>query len=205
MSNDKIISDLINKFAKLPTIGRKSSTKIIYSLLQQEDRSQIINLANALQHAAQTVQHCRCCNTLTENDFCAICQNGQRLATKKAIIVSSPLDIENIEAFAVYDGIYFVLNDLITPLEGIGPEQAGIPLFINFLKTQQIKEVIIALSTSAEGDATSQFIQDICYRLNIDCYKFATGLPSGVNLSNVDANTVFNSFLNRTRINFDKD
>ncbi|RIY31781.1 recombination protein RecR [Psittacicella melopsittaci] len=200
MSQDKLINDLINKFAKLPTVGRKSSTKIVYSLLAQADRSQIVNLANALLNAAQNVKHCKCCNTLTESEYCHICSNPERLIEKKAIIVSNPLDIDNIESFSIYDGIYFVLSGLISPLEGIGPQEAGIPLFINFLKTQQIKEVTIALSTSAEGEATAQFIQDICQRLDIECFKFATGLPSGVNFSNVDANTVLNSFINRTKV-----
>ncbi|RIY33742.1 recombination protein RecR [Psittacicella hinzii] len=203
MSTNNTINDLINKFAKLPTVGRKSSTKIVYSLLTSDDRSQIENLANALLNAARNVRHCKCCNTLTDDEYCDICLNPKRIATKKAIIISSPLDIDNIESFSVFDGIYFVLKGLISPLEGIGPEEAGIPLLIKFLKTQQIQEVTLALSTSAEGEATAQLISDLCFKLNIDCYKFATGLPFGVNFSNVDANTVLNSFLNRTKLKFD--
>ncbi|MFC6276603.1 recombination mediator RecR [Psittacicella hinzii] len=203
MTTEKIIEDLISRFAKLPTVGRKSATKIVYRLLADKDRLQAKYLATAIQEAVENIHHCEVCNTLTESHICKICNNPRRMQQKSILVVSSPIDVENMEAFGVFEGTYFVLNGLISPLEGITPEQAGIPKFIELLRSQQIQNVIIGLSTSAEGEATAQIIGDICRRLHIPSQKFATGLPSGVNFSNVDPNTILNSFINRVAIEYD--
>lgn len=199
MATEKVIDDLITRFARLPTLGRKSAQKIVFELLSDENKISLLHLLQALKVAGETIHNCKICNTLTEHEICKICSDTNR-DHSKAMIVSSPLDIEHIEEFGLYDGIYFVLKGLVNPILGISIESIGLNKFVSYLRNQNTKEVIIALSTSIEGEATAQTIAEICHKLQIPCYKFATGLPSGVSFSNVDTNTVLSSFLNRTKV-----
>lgn len=198
MSNDKLIETLISRINKLPTVGRKSATKIAYNLLKK-DRTELKELIQALTDGLNHINLCKVCNNLTAGDVCSICSNKTRLETGKVIVVGDPLDISAIEELAVFEGIYYVIPSYINPLAGSLNSDSWLLPFIKFLNDYNIKEVTIALNTSAEGDATANILIHICERKNIDVYRFATGLPSGAIFSNLDVNTILQSYLNRVK------
>lgn len=198
MSYEYLINDLIDRIARLPTVGRKSSAKIVYSLLSG-DKEDATKLLNTLSKAVQHVKPCSVCNVLTEHNLCNICSVQTRLQRREVIVVSNPLDVQTIEDTGLHHGTYFVLNGLINPLQNNYAEKVGISKFILFLRQHDIKEVTLAFNSSPEADATSELIVTICHKLGIPCYRFATGLPTGGSFSNADPNTIMHSYQNRIK------
>ncbi|MCI5606781.1 MAG: recombination mediator RecR [Treponema sp.] len=194
--------DLTSNFSRLPGIGKKSAVRIVNWLLNQDD---LYNkkFANNLALLKEKVKPCSVCGTWTETDPCPVCSNPLR--DKSVIcVVEQPQDVSTIEAYGEFKGFYHVLGGLIKPLEGIGPSALSIQPLINRIKKDEVKEVIVALNPTVEGDTTSLYLNKIISeQISADSVKItrlATGIPVGGDLEYIDKRTLSLSFRGRHQI-----
>jgi len=171
-----------------------------YHLLDKH-RQKGAHLAHLIAEAMQNVSHCQFCRDYTEQETCAICLNSQRDAGLLCV-VESPSDVTAIESTASFSGKYFVLLGHISPLDGIGPQELGMDLLQSRLQQEDIQEVIIATSSTIEGQATANYIQHLCQNLtkNIQVSRLAQGVPVGGELGYLDTSTLSLSLANRNRL-----
>lgn len=189
------LAKLVHAFRCLPGVGPKSAQRMAYQLLNnQRDRG--LHLASCLQEAMQTIRHCDRCNNYTTEPFCALCRNQKRNFSVLCV-VENPADVLAIEQSQSYQGAYYVLMGKISPLDGMGPEEIGLPKFQQLIEREPIEEVILALSPSIEGQTTSHFIHDILRHHPIRVSQLAHGIPSGGELEFLDGNTIGNALRNR--------
>ena len=188
MAFSPIISQLIEALRCLPGVGPKSAQRMALHLLTK-NRNQAQHLAHTIDRAVETVQHCQQCNILSEQILCSICDNPQRNATLLCI-VESPADVFAIEQTQTFNGHYFVLAGHLSPIDGMGPEQIGIPKLTHRLQQQPVQEIILATSTTIEGEATAQFITNLTQGYPIKVSRIAHGIPMGGELEYVDSNTL---------------
>jgi recombination protein RecR len=146
------------------------------------------------------IQHCQRCMNYTEQSICSLCQNSNRDASLLCV-VESPADVSAIEQSNSFQGKYFVLMGKISPLDGLGPDDIGLPKLKNLIITEGIQEVILALSPSVEGQTTIHFIHQILRDQPINITQLAHGIPSGGELEFLDGNTIGNALRNRALIN----
>lgn len=188
-------SRLVNALRCLPGVGPKSAQRMVYQLLnKQRDRG--LHLASCLQEAMLTIRHCNRCNNHTTKDLCTLCTDQQR-DFGLLCIVENPADVYAIEQSQAYKGCYYVLMGRISPLDGIGPEQIGLPRLLQLIKNEEIREVILALSPTIEGQTTAHFIQELLKDLPLRLSQLAHGIPSGGELEFLDGNTIGNALRNR--------
>ena len=191
MTPSPSIDELIDALKRLPGLGPRSASRIAYQLLS-EDRTQALNLAQALEKAVKTVRHCLMCNTLTDSDLCPICSDKGRDATKLCV-VESPADQRVIEETMAYRGLYFVLMGLVSPVKGIGAQELHLEKLLQRVRNDQtVREVLIATPYSPEGDATAHFIAKALRAAapQVRVTRLARGIPAGVELEYTDANTI---------------
>ncbi len=195
--------DSINCLAEalrcLPGVGPKSAQRMVYHLLQHQ-RQKGLHLAQCLEHAMHNISHCQRCNTFTEHALCQLCQNASRDASTLCV-VESPADIAAIEQSQSYKGSYFVLMGKISPLDGLGPEEIGLPRLRSLILTEQVQEVILALSPGIEGQTTVHFIHQLLQDTSIRISQLAHGIPSGGELEYLDSNTIGSALRNRATVN----
>ncbi len=165
-----------------------------YTLLQKRDKG--LHLASCLEKAMQSVQHCALCRNYTDEPLCGICQNTNR-NLNVICVVESPIDVIAIEQSQVYQGSYFVLMGCISPLDGIGPDEIGLPKLKQRLTDHPVDELILALSPGVEGQTTIYFIQELLQKSNIKISQLAHGIPSGGELEFLDSHTIGSAFKNR--------
>jgi recombination protein RecR len=191
------VQNLVDGFARLPGIGPKTASRLTFYLLRApEEISQ--DLANALIGIKQETGLCELCFNITTkgSQLCEICDNDQR-ERDKLCIVEEPLDVLAIEKTAGYNGLYHVLHGVISPIEGIGPEDLKIKELYERLKVEPIKEIIFATNPSMEGDATAMYLHDRLKTLDIHITRLALGLPVGGDLEYADQNTLLRAFAGR--------
>lgn len=157
--------------------------------LLERNRKGADKLSQALKSAIEQVGNCRECRIFTEEDLCRICSSESRNKTL-CCVVESPADVYAIEQSGTYSGVYFVLMGHLSPIDGIGPEQIGIPQLIDKVNTQSIQEIIIACNPSAEGNATAYYIAEQCRDMDVVVSRIAHGVPVGGELVYVDGNTL---------------
>lgn len=179
----------------MPGVGRKSAQRIAFHLLER-DRGGARELSRALAEAADGIGNCRRCRMLTEHDVCDVCADtGRDHAT--ICVVESPADVMALEDATGYRGQYFVLMGHLSPLDGIGPDELGIDLLEERLRSDDIDELIIATNPTVEGDATAHLLSDIAGRLGITRSRIAHGVPLGGELEFVDGGTLSHAFFGR--------
>ncbi len=183
----------------LPGVGPKSAQRMAFHLLQR-DRSGGVKLADALSQAMTEVGHCGECRTFTENDVCHICSNPKRQQTGQICVVESPADIAAVEATGQYSGLYFVLMGHLSPLDGIGPSDIGLDKLDFRLQEGEITEVILATNPTVEGEATAQYIAELCHIHQVNASRIAHGVPVGGELDLVDGTTLSHSLLGRHKL-----
>ena len=182
------IQNLIECFKKLPGIGEKTAERLALSILKQD--SQIVELfAKSLIDVNTKIKRCNVCNNLTEEDICEICKSKTR-DNKVICIVEDPKNIILFEKIGSYKGLYHVLDGLISPLDGIGPEQLKIGELINRIEKNNIEEIIIAVKPSIEGETTSLYISRMLKGLPVKVTKLAHGIPLGIDMEYVDIMTL---------------
>jgi len=193
------LNRLVDALRCLPGVGPKSAQRMVFHLLQYQ-RQRGLHLASCLENAMNHIQHCQRCNNYTEKDICSLCQNPDRDASILCI-VESPADVSAIEQSDSFQGKYFVLMGKISPLDGLGPDDIGLPRLKKLIIAEQIKEVIIALSPSIEGQTTVHFINQLLREESVNISQLAHGIPSGGELEFLDGTTIGNALRNRAVIN----
>jgi recombination protein RecR len=182
------ISSLISALSKLPGIGPRSAERIALHLVQAEPDA-VKQLAETLLTARERVRFCEVCGALTEQSPCAICTDARRDATL-VCIVERPVDIISIEKSGTFRGHYHVLGGKISPLNGVEPEDLRIDELERRLSAGQIKEIVIALGTDVEGDATGYYLAKRLARPELRITRIAHGLPAGTGLEFADELTL---------------
>lgn len=188
------INDLIERLTCLPGVGRKSAQRMAMHLLEHE-RQGGLALAESLQDALTKVKNCRSCRNLTEHDTCHICSDLQR-DTTKLCVVESPSDVIAIEQSGSFRGYYFVLMGHLSPIDGVGPNELGIPLLLE-RAGQQVDEVILATNPTVEGEATANYIMDKLKAQGVTVSRIAHGVPIGGELEYIDGGTLAHALNSR--------
>ena len=198
MNYPTTIRNLIECYKKLPGVGEKSAERLALATIEL-DKS-IINLfSNSLQDIEKKIKRCSKCNSLTEEDICEICKNENR-DRKTICVVQEPKNVIMFEKVGTYNGLYYVLNGLISPLEGIGPDEININSLIKRIKQEEIKEVIIAVKPSVEGETTALYIQKSLEKLDVIVSKIAHGIPIGADIDYIDSLTLETALQDRKKI-----
>ena len=194
-----LLNGLINSLTILPGVGKKSAQRMaLYLLDKNKDGAGI--LAKNLEKAIDEIGRCSRCRMLTSNDLCKICSDTSR-DMNSICVVENPSDVLAIESTGGFKGRYFVLLGRLSPIEGISPDDLGINDFLKLIKIENIKEVILATSSTVEGDATAIYIKD--HIKDIKVSRISYGIPIGGELEYVDGNTIARAIQGRTEINVD--
>ncbi|OBW96208.1 recombination protein RecR [Gallibacterium salpingitidis] len=199
MQISPLLDELMNALRCLPGVGPKSAQRMAYYLLQR-DRSGAMNLARTLTDAMAHIGHCSQCRTFTEEEVCNICNNVRRQESGQLCVVEMPSDIQAIEQTGQFSGRYFVLMGHLSPLDGIGPKEIGLDLLHKRLQTESFSEVILATNPTIEGDATANYIAEMCQQFGVKVSRIAHGIPVGGELEMVDGTTLSHSFIGRREL-----
>ena len=189
------LDQLAESFSRLPGIGKKSAMRISNHLLKA-DQVFLENFAKQLVELHSRIHQCSECGSYTETDPCQICTNPLR-ERNLMCVVEQPQDVNTIENSGEFRGIFHVLGALISPLEGIGPDQLPIGKLIERIKKENVTEVIIATNPTVEGDTTALYIQQILKQTGVKVSRLASGLPVGGDLEYADKLTLARSFRGR--------
>lgn len=195
MFSSPLIDKLVESLRCLPGVGPKSAQRMALYLLEK-NRSGGRQLSESLLEAIEKVGNCQQCRTLTEEALCPICANPSR-NSRLLCVVGSPADVYAIEQTSAYRGLYFVLTGHLSPIDGIGPEQIGVPELLQILQSRDVDEVILASNPTVEGEATAYYIAEQIKSLNIVMSRIAHGVPVGGELEFVDGGTLSHAFNGR--------
>ena len=203
MKYPESIQNLIDSFKKLPGIGEKTAERSALSILDESDED--VNLfSKSLIDTKTKIVRCKECNNLSEDDLCEICKNKNR--NKKVMcVVEEPKNIILIEKLNIFDGYYHVLDGLISPIDGINPEDLNIDALIERVKENKVEELILALKPSIEGETTSLYISKLLESDKVKITKLAYGIPLGAEIDYVDSLTLEMALENRMDITTNKD
>jgi len=181
-----LLHELIEALTLLPGVGKKSAQRMALFLLDK-NKDGAMFIAETLKTAVENVRKCNDCRILTSSEICSICSDGRR-DKSKICVVENPSDVLAIETTGGFRGLYFVLMGRLSPLDDVKPEDLGIPQLITRINKGVVKEVILATSSTVEGDATAYFIKD--HIKNAKVSRISYGIPIGGELEYVDANTI---------------
>jgi recombination protein RecR len=203
MNDVSLLTELIDALSCLPSVGRKTAQRMAYNLLDKKREKGLV-LAASLEKAMRNIGNCSVCRNYTEQSVCQLCENTKR-DKNTLCIVHSPPDVLAIESTANFSGQYFVLLGQLSPLDGIGPEEIGMPLLSKRLTQGEITEVIVATSSTVEGEATAYYISQVASQveqnnsdLKISVTRLAQGVPVGGELEYLDQSTLALSLANRS-------
>lgn len=198
MKYPSTILNLIECFKKLPGIGEKTAERLALSILDF-DNDTINIFSSSLKDSKTKIRRCIKCNNLSEDELCEICKDKNR--NKQILcVVEEPKNVIQFEKLNIYDGYYHVLDGLISPIDGINPEDINISNIISRVKEDKIKEIILALKPSVEGETTSLYISKILEDLDVKISKIAYGIPIGAEIDYVDSLTLEMALENRMDI-----
>lgn len=198
MKYPESIQNLIESFKKLPGIGEKTAERLALSILKMDD--EIVNLfSKSLIDVKNKIKRCKKCNNFSENDLCEICKDKNRLS-EILCVVDDPKNIILFEKLDIFKGYYHVINGLISPLDGINPEDIKIDELIDRIKKEKVKEVIIAVKPSIEGETTALYISKILKNIDVKVSRIAYGVPVGAEIDYVDSLTLEMALENRKEI-----
>ena len=183
MGLPKSFENLVNNLTILPGVGEKTAERYVYTLYDK-DKEEVENLANSLIEFKKSIKNCSICGVLSDTDVCDICSSKDR-DTSTICIVEDSKSLFFIEKTKKYNGYYHVLNGLISPIEGINPEDLNISSLIND-RLKNVKEVIIALNPSIEGEVTSLYIQKLLEKKDLKVSRLSYGIPLGSDLEYLD-------------------
>lgn len=192
------INNLISELAALPGIGEKSAQRLAFHLINMPP-AKVNRLANTIVEAKQKVRYCSECFTLTDNEICPVCSNERR-DRSLIMVVENPRDLAAYEKTGKYQGVYHVLHGAISPMIGIGPNDIKLKELIERLKTEDVKEVIIATNSSLEGETTAMYISKLVKPLGVLVTRIASGVPVGGDLECIDEVTLLRALEGRTEL-----
>lgn len=192
----RLLEAAVNEFARLPGIGRKTALRLVLHMLRQP-QSDVDRFGNALIRLRNEVKHCSICFNITDAETCSICRDTKRDAGV-VMVVEDIRDVMAVENTSQYKGLYHILGGILNPMEGTGPEQLNIPGLITRIETGEIREIIMALPTTMEGDTTVFYLFRKLKSFNIAVTTIARGVAIGGELEYADEVTLGRSILNRT-------
>ena len=193
--SSKLIEEAVNAFSALPGIGKKSALRHVLHILQMEENN-VIEITSAINRLKSEIQFCKVCHNISDQDTCTICLNQSR---DKSIIcvVENIRDLMAIENTQHFNGVYHVLGGLISPMEGIGPESLKIDTLLKRIDDQEVNEIIMALSSTIEGDTTLFYISRQIDQDKVKISSIARGIAFGGELEYTDDLTLAKSITNR--------
>lgn len=198
MKYPSTIQNLIECFKKLPGIGEKTAERLALSTLTFDQ--EVINLfSKSLVDVKTKISRCKRCNNLSEGDLCIICKADDR-DSKVLCVVDDAKNVILLEKLGVFNGYYHVINGLISPLDGINPEDINVDQLFKRIKDEKIKEVILAVKPSVEGETTSLYISKMLKDTDVIVSKIAHGVPLGADIDYVDSLTLEMALENREKI-----
>lgn len=189
---------LINELSKLPGIGGKTAQRLAFHILSMEDK-EAEQLAQSIINAKRQMKYCSVCGNLTDTDPCAICSDSQR-RQDVICVVESPRDVAAMERIKEFNGLYHVLHGVISPMEGVGPEDINLKSLISRLQATDVKELIIATNPNIEGEATAMYIARLIKPAGIKVSRIAHGIPVGGDLEYADEVTLLKSLEGRRQL-----
>ncbi len=199
MAIDPTVSRLIQALRLLPGIGQKTAQRMAFQLLARDRSRQAgVELGESVIHAMKTIRLCDRCRHFTTLPLCNICQHEKRNPALLCIVESSA-DILAIEQTG-FQGYYFVLHGKLSPLDGIGPADIGIPLLKQRLQTEGLQEIILATNATVEGEATAHFIAELIKHSGLLCSRLAYGIPMGGELEYIGGDTLARALTGRSRL-----
>lgn len=184
MALPRVFTDLVNNLTLFPGVGEKTAERYVYSLCDKEPE-EVENLANALIDFKKNIRYCEVCGCLTDIDLCDICSDKNRDKSTICVVEDSK-NVFFIEKTKKYNGLYHVLNGVISPIEGKNPEDLNLYSLLNNRITKDVKEVIIALNPSIEGEVTSLYIQKVLEKYNVKVSRLSYGIPMGSDIEYLD-------------------
>ncbi|MDR2126691.1 MAG: recombination mediator RecR [Prevotellaceae bacterium] len=190
-----LLNVAVDEFAKLPGIGRKTALRLVLHLLKQSVPD-VEKFGNTFIRLKREIKYCKICNNLSDSDICEICSNNHR---NQSIIcvVESIRDVLSIERTQQFNGLYHVLGGIISPMDGIAPSDLNVELLIQRIKNGNIKEILLALNTTMEGETTCYYLHKKISMLNVEITTLARGINFGDELEYTDELTLGKSILNR--------
>ncbi|MGJ3234606.1 recombination mediator RecR [Marivirga sp.] len=196
--SSKLIESAVNEFSKLPGIGKKTALRLVLHLLKQEENF-TSEIAQSLMEMRQNIKYCKKCHNISDEEVCNICKSHKRDASI-ICLVEDTRDVLAIENTSQYNGLYHVLGGIISPIEGIGPEDLTIDSLMERVSApdSEVKEIIFGLSPTMEGDTTAFYISKKVKSLGIKTSTIARGIPIGGELEYADEITLGRSIVSRT-------
>ena len=188
----------VNEFAKLPGIGRKTALRLVLHLLKQE-KENVEHFGEVISKMRNEIKFCQRCNNVSDADICSICSNTSR-KQELICVVETLREVIAIEATQQYNGVYHVLGGVISPLDGIGPDQLNIESLLNRVTREKAEEIVFALSPTIQGDTTIYYIQKKLQTSGIRITTIARGIAFGGELEYTDEMTLARSLQNRLPI-----
>ena len=198
MKYPQTFENLINGLKKLPGVGSKSAERMAYQILNM-DEEDISKLATSLLDSKEKLTRCKKCGCMSEGDECEICKDTTR-DTKTLCIVQSTKDVYALEKVKNYNGVYHVLNGVISASMGITPSDLNLNELVNKIEREEIKEVILATNPNIEGETTALYIAKLLENKNVEVTRLAHGLPVGASLDYADEYTLIKSLQGRRKI-----
>ena len=192
------LKNLIESFKMLPGIGEKTAERLAFFVVN-EDKENTDFFANSIIQAKEKIRKCSICNGITDNEVCGICSNESR--NKKVLcVVEDPKSIFLFEKIGTYSGDYHVLDGLISPLDGVDPDDIGIEKLVKRIQSSKYEEIIIAVKPSIEGETTALYIKKIIEGMNIKVTRIASGIPIGTDMEYIDSMTLERALNDRKEI-----
>lgn len=189
------IRNLIECLKDLPGVGDKSAERLAYAIVGF-DKEKLDNFAKTLINIKDNIRRCPICNCITDMDVCYICNDKNRV-TDTIFVVEKSKDIVLFEKMGTYNGRYHVLDGLISPMDGINPENINLNSLVKRVKDDNVKEVIVVLKPSIEGETTMQYIKKILSRFDVKVSKIPIGIPMGTDIEYIDTMTLEMAFEDR--------
>jgi recombination protein RecR len=189
---------LIEQFQKIPSIGRKTAQRMAFHVLDLTDE-QAKEFADAIIDAHTKIHHCSLCHNLTENELCPICASSNR-DHSTVCVVEEPRDVLAFEKTREFQGVYHVLHGVISPMNGIGPEQLTIKSLIERAASGEISEIIMATNPTIEGDTTAMYISKLIKPFGVKVTRLAYGIPVGADIEYADDVTLMRALSGRSEL-----
>lgn len=193
--SSSLLENAVNEFAKLPGIGRKTALRLVLHILKQSEQD-VDTFGNAFIQLRREIVYCKVCHNISDTDICHICSNPSRDG-ETICVVENIKDVMSIENTQQFRGLYHVLGGIISPMDGIGPNDLEIESLVQRVVNENVKEIILALSTTMEGDTTNFYIFRKLAATNVKITTIARGISIGDELEYADEITLGRSILNR--------
>lgn len=199
MNELKFLEPLIASFEKLPGVGQKTATRYAFQVVEKLTQEDVEEFSRVLVEIKNSIRHCEKCNILTTKNLCEICENELR-ETDKILVVKDTKDVISLEKTKQYNGLYHVLGGLISPMDGIGPDELAIKELEERCKDENIKEVILATSLTPQGETTALYLEKILKREGLEITRIGYGIPAGGDIEYADELTLRKALSSRMKL-----